>query len=180
MFIHSLCVLPFSVLFFRYNCSFQLVSRDSCECQFQVDNFVPGETILTELWRGGAHLVTENMQTIEIIKPKKPINVSVEVTENGDFRISWSHNYTSNKKPFVENLRTNLSYGLKGKIDLTVKPLSTQVTVQLEQGRTYYELVGKKLQPNSDYIVTASVSSDYNDYQTFSDESDPLEFSTRL
>ncbi|XP_049331494.1 interleukin-4 receptor subunit alpha isoform X1 [Astyanax mexicanus] len=156
----------------RYNftCSFQLVSQDSCECQFQVKGFVSGETFFTELWKGGAVLVTKDMQTFKIIKPKKPINVSVEVTENGDFRISWSHNYTSTQKPFVESLRTNLSYGLKGSKD--------RVPVQLEQGRTYYELVGKKLQPNSDYIVTASVSSDYNDYQTFSDESDPLEFST--
>uniref|UniRef100_A0A3B1IYP4 Interleukin-4 receptor subunit alpha n=1 Tax=Astyanax mexicanus TaxID=7994 RepID=A0A3B1IYP4_ASTMX len=100
-----------------FTCSFQLVSQDSCECQFQVKGFVSGETFFTELWKGGVVLVTKEMQTFKIIKPKKPINVSVEVTENVDFRISWSHNYTSTQKPFVESLRTNLSYGLKGSKD---------------------------------------------------------------
>ncbi|KAL7830650.1 hypothetical protein SRHO_G00317770 [Serrasalmus rhombeus] len=38
---------------------------------------------------------------------------------------------------------------------------STQV-IPLEKGRTEYEIAGRTLQPNSDYVVTAGVSTDYN------------------
>ncbi|XP_072532508.1 uncharacterized protein [Salminus brasiliensis] len=154
-----------------FACSFQVVSPGICECKFQVEGFVCTETFLTVLQRGETNLITKEIDTCDSIKPKKPVNVSVEMTKNGDFLITWRTNYTSpSSKTFVENLSTELIYALKGS--------TSNVSRSLEKGRTEYELVGKNLQPNSQYVVVLRVSSDYNNNQIFSDYSEPFEFST--
>uniref|UniRef100_A0A671SIH5 Uncharacterized protein n=1 Tax=Sinocyclocheilus anshuiensis TaxID=1608454 RepID=A0A671SIH5_9TELE len=41
-----------------------------------------------------------------------------------------------------------------------------------------FEIMGKNLQPNTNYILTATISTDYNDHSISSDQSAPVEFTT--
>lgn len=41
-----------------------------------------------------------------------------------------------------------------------------------------FEIVGKNLEPNTNYILTATMSTGYNDHSISSDQSAPVEFTT--
>ncbi|XP_036422679.1 uncharacterized protein LOC118805753 isoform X3 [Colossoma macropomum] len=162
-----------------YSCSFERFPPKACECKFQVPGFVLTENFTAILYREEKLLFTKNINTDESIKPKQPTIISVKLTENGNFRITWDTNYTSHhitshhdKEPFSDSLRTELTYGVKGG-----EVNSTQV-IPLEKGRTEYEIVSRNLQPNSDYVVMVRVSTDYNQNSRFSDYSQPYEFKT--
>lgn len=43
----------------------------------------------------------------------------------------------------------------------------------------FFEIVGINLQPNTDYIVTARMSTYYNGHKILSDQSEPVEFTRR-
>ncbi|KAL7829793.1 hypothetical protein AOLI_G00306780 [Acnodon oligacanthus] len=154
----------------RYSCSFERFPPKTCECKFTRLHFVPTENFAATLYRGEKLLFTKTINTDESIKPKRPSIVSVNQTENGNFRITWDTNYTSPlRKTFSDSLSTELTYGVKG---------GKNDVIRLEKGRTEYEIVGRNLQPNSDYVVMARVSTDYNQNLRFSDYSQPYEFRT--
>ncbi|KAL6457240.1 hypothetical protein MHYP_G00342030 [Metynnis hypsauchen] len=166
----SLITIPDEV----FTCSFVDVSPNVCECKFQIQGFVL-ESFKANLWRGEKNLLFKEIDIANSIKPKRPTIVSVSLTENGNFLITWDTNYTSPlQKTFSDSLSTELAYGVKGG-----KDNSTQV-IRLEKGRTEYEIVGRNLQPNSDYVVRARVSTDYNHNVRSSDYSQPYEFKTSI
>ncbi|XP_036422681.1 uncharacterized protein LOC118805754 isoform X2 [Colossoma macropomum] len=154
-----------------FTCSFVHVIPNFCECKFQIQGFVL-ESFEANLWRGEKTLLFKEIDIGKSIKPKRPTIVSVMLTENGNFRITWDTNYTSPlQKPFSDSLSTELTYGVKG---------GEVNVISLEKGRTEYEIVGRNLQPNSDYVVMARVSTDYNQNSRFSDYSQPYEFETPI
>ncbi|KAL7829794.1 hypothetical protein AOLI_G00306790 [Acnodon oligacanthus] len=163
----SLITIPDEV----FTCSFVNVSPDVCECKFQIQGFVL-ESFEANLWSGEKNLLLKEIDIANSIKPKRPTIVSVNQTENGNFRITWDTNYTSPlRKTFSDSLSTELTYGVKG---------GKNDVIRLEKGRTEYEIVGRNLQPNSDYVVMARVSTDYNQNLRFSDYSQPYEFRTPI
>ncbi|XP_066530976.1 interleukin 4 receptor, tandem duplicate 1 [Hoplias malabaricus] len=153
-----------------YPCEFENVSHNECNCKFQVPGFVITEDIQAEVWRGGDILVSKTTTTESGIKPKRPTIVSVNQTQNGDFLIIWDTNYSKDMKTFLEKLSTVLIYGVKGS--------SETLNISVQNGITEYEIVGSKLQPNSEYTVMAKVSTAYNKNERFSDYSEPYEFIT--
>ncbi|XP_072532504.1 uncharacterized protein [Salminus brasiliensis] len=144
----------------------------SCECKLHIPTgFVLKQDFKAVLWRGGKHLFNKDINIEQSIKPKRPTIVSVKQTKHGNFLITWNTHYTDPLYTvFIESLTMELNY--RDKRGIHNEP------ILLEKGRTEYELVGRNLQPNSEYVVTARVSSDYNNNSRFSDYSEPYEFST--
>ncbi|XP_076865372.1 interleukin-4 receptor subunit alpha isoform X2 [Brachyhypopomus gauderio] len=149
-----------------FTCPFKSIYSRACECKFRVNGFVIGETFKARLSQKGNVMLTTDIKTLESIKPKRPIIISVNMTENGNFLITWDTNYTHTT--FQESLSTYLTYSVKGDID-------NEITERLEH-QTKYEIVGRKLRPNSNYVVWARVITDYNNKS--SDYSEPYSFST--
>ncbi|KAK1805242.1 hypothetical protein P4O66_019578 [Electrophorus voltai] len=151
-------------------CRFEHIYSSACECMFQVNGFVVGETFKANLLRKGNVLFTKYIKTRESIKPKRPIIISISLTENGNFRITWDTKYTHGTV-FYESLSVELTYSVKGSThNVSTNPMKVD--------QTNYEFVGRNLQPNSNYIVWARVVTNYNDI--YSDYSEPYEFSTSL
>ncbi len=55
-----------------------------------------------------------------VVKPKTPV-VSVQKTENGNFNVTWDDQYDSVGRSFLEDLRINLTYGIKGELEIVRK-----------------------------------------------------------
>ncbi len=62
-----------------------------------------------------------------VVKPKTPV-VSVQKTENGNFNVTWGDQYDyridqydSVTRSFLEDLRINLTYGIKGGLEIVRK-----------------------------------------------------------
>ncbi len=55
-----------------------------------------------------------------VVKPKTPV-VSVQKTENGNFNVTWGDQYDSVGRSFLEDLRINLTYGIKGGLEIVRK-----------------------------------------------------------
>lgn len=51
-----------------------------------------------------------------VVKPKTPV-LSVQKTENGNFNVTWDDQYDSVGRVFLEYLRINLTYGIKGGLE---------------------------------------------------------------
>uniref|UniRef100_A0AAR2J7Q5 Fibronectin type-III domain-containing protein n=1 Tax=Pygocentrus nattereri TaxID=42514 RepID=A0AAR2J7Q5_PYGNA len=165
----SLYTIPDEV----FTCSFVNVSPNACECKFEMQGFVL-ERFKANLSRGEKELLFKEIDIA--IKPKPPTIVSVNLTEKGNFLITWDTNYPSPlQKTFSDSLSTELTYGVKGG-----KNNVSELVIHLEKGRTEYEIVGRNLQPNSDYVVMARVSTEYNQNLRFSDYSQPYEFRTSM
>uniref|UniRef100_A0A3B1JXV8 Uncharacterized LOC111195543 n=1 Tax=Astyanax mexicanus TaxID=7994 RepID=A0A3B1JXV8_ASTMX len=139
-----------------------------CECKLKVQSgFILNVLIKVDVWRE-EEVFNKAFNTTQIIKPKKPTIRSVKQTQNGDFHVTWDTHYIDS--PFKDNLKIELNYSDKGG--------RLNVPLHLTQGQNYYDLVRSKLQPNSDYIITARAGSSYNNFSRFSDYSEPYEFST--
>uniref|UniRef100_A0A3B4DQA4 Fibronectin type-III domain-containing protein n=1 Tax=Pygocentrus nattereri TaxID=42514 RepID=A0A3B4DQA4_PYGNA len=145
-----------------YSCSFEHFPPKTCECKFQVPGFVLTETFSATLYRGEKFVFTKTIKTGESIKPKPPTIVSVNLTENGNFLITWDTNYN---EPFSSSLSTKLTYGIKGSKVNVSEHHFTKILSRLT------------LQPNSDYVVR--VRTEFNNNSIFSDYSQPYEFRTR-
>ncbi|KAF5908032.1 interleukin-4 receptor subunit alpha, partial [Clarias magur] len=110
------------------------------------------------------------MSLEQITKPVKPINMSVTETPNGNFLIFWDTNYTTEEPSFSSELISELTYYVEGNNDSTK-------SVTLTEDQKKYELIGKKLESNSNYIVRVRVKH----YRArFSDYSDPYRFTTPI
>lgn len=127
--------------------------------------------------------------------------MTVNETENGNFLIAWDTNYRTDDRIFSDDLITELTYYIEGSkgtrknvSELYVSSHNSKKvnnwTLHLQgffcffiqvivsaKGRFEYELIGRNLEPNSNYIVMARIQSLLND--RFSDYSDPYRFSTR-
>ncbi|XP_026100662.1 uncharacterized protein LOC113071526 [Carassius auratus] len=156
-------------MFQKYNaCIFERSHlSDKCECKIQVREFVKAEFYNTTLLEGMDVLLNKTLMTEDFIKPKTPV-LSVQKTENGNFNVTWDDQYSDSVASFLESLTINLSYGIKGGIEKISK------TVQNTVGS--FEIVGKNLQQNTDYVLTATMSTGYNGHSISSDQSAPVEF----
>uniref|UniRef100_A0A8C2PRB2 Uncharacterized protein n=1 Tax=Cyprinus carpio TaxID=7962 RepID=A0A8C2PRB2_CYPCA len=59
-----------------------------------------------------------------------------------------------------------------------VKTLFIQISKTVPNTVGSFEIVGKNLQPNTNYVLTATMSTGYNDHSISSDQSAPAEFTT--
>ncbi|XP_052406799.1 uncharacterized protein LOC127952417 isoform X2 [Carassius gibelio] len=141
---------------------------DKCECKIKVQGFVITEIYTATLLEGTDVLYSKKLKTEDFIKPKTPV-LSVQKTENGNFNVTWDDQYSDSvTRNFLETLTINLSYGIKGGLEKISK------TVQNTVGS--FEIVGKNLQQNTDYVLTATMSTSYNGHSISSDQSAPVEF----
>ncbi|XP_059414574.1 uncharacterized protein LOC132149394 [Carassius carassius] len=156
--------------FEKYTCIFERSHHsDNCECNITVDEFVLTENFNTTLLEGSNVLLNKTFMTSDFIKPKSPV-LSVQKTENGNFNVTWDDQYGLVGRNFVESLQINLIYGIKGGHKNIFK------TVQNTVG--CHEIVAENLQPNTNYVLTATMSTDYNDHSISSDQSAAVEFTT--
>ncbi|XP_051572016.1 interleukin-4 receptor subunit alpha-like [Myxocyprinus asiaticus] len=159
--------------FNEYSCIFERSHHNNsvCECNFKVpDEFVPEETFYITLLEGENVLFKKTFHTLEFIKPKTPAILSVEKTPNGNFKVTWDNKYKNKENSFAHSLQIELTYGIKGEKDTMPNKVMNRVG--------FYEIVGRNLQPNANYILTARASTEYNNHQIFSDQSTPYEFTT--
>ncbi|XP_073674605.1 uncharacterized protein [Garra rufa] len=160
--------------FKKFTCVFERSPHsDSCECKIKVQGFVITETFAITLLEGTNILLNQkSMQTEEFIKPKTPV-LTVQKNENGNFKVTWDDQYEkygSVGRNFLEDLKINLTYGIKGgRQNITRTESNTAGS---------FEIVAKNLQPNTNYILTATMSTGYNDHTISSDQSTPVEFIT--
>lgn len=153
--------------FYKYSCIFERSASD-CECTYKVPLFVLEEDFITELLKGVNVLFTKKMTTENFIKPKTPV-LSVETTKNGNFIVKWNSKYKQEKN-FVNSLKIHLTYGYEGEKE--------KRTVGMQDSVKQYEIIGSRLKAKTTYVLTAKMSSSYNDHQIYSDESVPIEFIT--
>ncbi|XP_051743676.1 uncharacterized protein LOC127509187 isoform X4 [Ctenopharyngodon idella] len=158
----------------EYTCIFERSHHSpSCECKIEVQGFSTSEIFTTTLLEGTNILLNENFTTHDFIKPKTPV-LSVQKTENGNFNVTWDDKYTSySTGHFVESLEIHLSYRIKGEDETMSKKVSN-----LSNSVGFSEIVGRILQPNTDYILTARMSTNYNEHKILSDQSAPVEFTS--
>ncbi|XP_047663702.1 uncharacterized protein LOC125140128 [Tachysurus fulvidraco] len=150
----------------RFTCDLQQLNSSSCECTVHVNSgFVLGKEYTVNVLRNKNLLFTTNFGTTENIKPKKPVIRTVKETKNGNFLIAWDTAYNDS-----DDLIAELTYYIEGS-----KGTRKNVIVPTK-GQFKYELVGRNLESNSNYIVMARIKSIFND--RFSDYSDPYRFST--
>ncbi|XP_062868510.1 uncharacterized protein LOC134331150 [Trichomycterus rosablanca] len=105
------------------------------------------------------------MYFLQTVKPKRPVITSVKQTKNENFYITWKTDYQG---ALFEELIPELTYSITGS--------NTNETKPLRKGLTSYEIVGRNLQPSTNYTVWARVKCDLN--QKFSDYSEPYMFKT--
>ncbi|XP_027014046.2 uncharacterized protein LOC113650130, partial [Tachysurus fulvidraco] len=152
-----------------YTCHFIEIHRGECECSLQVkDGFVMYEILVINLLKGDEIYYTTNMKTEESIKPRRPIITSVIQKKNGDFSVNLNTTYPD-RKTFLDYMDVELQYGIVGS--------NVYVTEHVVNVRNPLEIVGRKLQSNSKYIIKARVKSNYPS-KMFSDYSEPFVFST--
>ncbi|XP_050961598.1 uncharacterized protein LOC127162800 [Labeo rohita] len=160
--------------FEKYTCLFETSHlSNSCECKIEVKGFVITEKFTITLLEGTNVLLNKPlMSTQDFIKPKTPA-LTVERTENGNFKVTWDDQYKKSGgagRNFLDDLKINLTYSTKeGR-----EPISRV----LQNTAGSFEIVGKNLHPKTNYILTATMSTDYNDHTISSDQSAPVEFTT--
>ncbi|XP_042575998.1 interleukin-4 receptor subunit alpha-like isoform X2 [Cyprinus carpio] len=155
----------------NYTCIFNRSHHsDKCECGIKVfQEFVSKENFTTTLLEGSNVLLSKTSKTEDFIKPKTPV-LSVQKTENGNFYVTWDDQYKLGGSHFLEDLKINLTFGIKGELEKISKTVPNTVGS--------FEIVGKNLQPNTNYVLTATMSTGYNDHSISSDQSTPAEFTT--
>lgn len=137
------------------------------------------------------------MFSFSAVKPKPPV-LFVEKTENGNFHVTWDDNYKG-KNVFTDSLSINLTYVIKGENETVremvyrwykiflyicrffinkIKTLSIQMSKKVSNTVGFHDIVGSSLQPKTEYILTAKMSSDYNDEKIYSDQSEAVYFTT--
>ncbi|KAA0705443.1 hypothetical protein E1301_Tti016983 [Triplophysa tibetana] len=152
----------------EYACAFKTTDRTTdCECKIKVPGFVIGEIFNTSLLKGGNVLFVKELETGTFIKPKTPV-LKVQKTENGNFKVTWEAKYEG-KKSFVNGLKINL-YGITG--EGQKEPMQGLNTVG------FIEIISSNLDPKTSYSLTATMSTNYNNYMIESDKSKPLAFIT--
>ncbi|KAI7803913.1 IL-4RA-like protein 1 membrane anchored form [Triplophysa rosa] len=152
----------------EYSCVFKAYERATdCECKVEVPGFVMGENFNTALLKGGNVLFVKVLETGKFLKPKTPV-LKVQKTENGNFKVTWDAKY-KRPKNFVDGLKIKL-YGIIGKGQK--EPLEGLNTVG------FIEIISSNLDPKTNYSLTATMSTHYNNYMIESDESKPLAFTT--
>uniref|UniRef100_A0A8C9YD19 Fibronectin type-III domain-containing protein n=1 Tax=Sander lucioperca TaxID=283035 RepID=A0A8C9YD19_SANLU len=163
------------------NCTVNIMEKhsnfkpcDTAQCcsVHQEEILVVGESFTATVWKGGNHIESKIINSINLIqiqnniKPKTPTIVSVNES-NGNFHVKWKQNV---KESLRDNLAANVTYHKKGDVYAVVKPTTLD-----EFG--YYEILGRNLDPSTTYAV--SVKSYLDLSGKFSDSSEEWEFTTR-
>ncbi|KAK7168105.1 hypothetical protein R3I94_002224 [Phoxinus phoxinus] len=152
----------------KYTCMFEKSHyRANCECKIKVQEFVVSEIFSTTLLNGTDVLLSKTFVTEDFIKPKTPV-LSVQKTENGDYNVTWDDKYE--KSYFARGLEIHLTYKIEGGNETMSRNVSNSLG--------FDEIVGRSLQPNTNYILTARMSTGYNEHKILSDQSAPVEFTS--
>ncbi|XDV12680.1 hypothetical protein PO909_001278 [Leuciscus waleckii] len=152
----------------KYTCIFERSHLSAnCECKMKVQGFVLTEIFSTTLLNGPNVLLSKTFVTMDFIKPKTPV-LSVQKTENENFYVTWDDKYE--KRSFSESLEIHLTYRTEGGDETISKNVSNSLG--------FFEIVSINLQPKTNYILTARMSTNYNDRKILSDESAPVEFTS--
>ncbi|TSS23702.1 Interleukin-4 receptor subunit alpha [Bagarius yarrelli] len=147
-------------------------SSRGCGCLINVESgFVLSELFKVQVSRGKNVLFTKFVNTTESIKPKKPFRVTVNQTQNDNFLIVWETEYQVLGYVYVFSLDliSEIVYHVEG------SKISTILNVT-PSGRFKYELIGRNLKPNTNYIVRARIKSPLSN--RFSDYSPAVKFTT--
>ncbi|XP_067276673.1 uncharacterized protein [Pseudorasbora parva] len=159
--------------FYTYTCFFEGSHHSAnCECKFKVQGFVATEIFSTTLLKGTHVLFSKTFMTMDFIKPKTPV-LSVQKTKNGNVNVTWDNKYEKGNyrgRYFAESLEINLTYRIEGG--------HKNISKKVPNSQGFYDIVGTHLQPNTNYILTATMSTSYNNHKILSDESAPVEFTT--
>ncbi|XP_048049346.1 uncharacterized protein LOC125270120 isoform X2 [Megalobrama amblycephala] len=162
--------ITYTDLLKEYTCIFKRSHHSlSCECKVEVQGFVLEENFTTTLLEGTNVLLSKTFMTEDFIKPKTPV-LSVQKTENGNFYVTWDDKYRNSTGSLKNSLEIHLSYRIKGKDETVYSNASNSAG--------FYDIVSKHLQPNTDYILTARMSTSYNRHKILSDQSAPVEFTS--
>ncbi|XP_077069489.1 uncharacterized protein LOC143722144 [Siphateles boraxobius] len=152
----------------KYTCIFERSHhRANCECKIKVEGFVFNELLSTTLLNRTNVLFSKTFVTEDSIKPKTPV-LSVQKTENGNFNVTWDDKY--GLRYFAESLEIHLTYRIEGGDETMSKNVPNSLG--------FFEIVGRNLQPNTNYILTARMSTNYNEHEILSDQSAPVEFTS--
>ncbi|XP_073686955.1 uncharacterized protein [Garra rufa] len=174
-----------------YTCIFERSPHsDKCECKIKMPGFFTRQMFNTTLLEGTNVLSKTLMVTQDFIRPKTPV-LNVLKTENRNFNVNWNDQYDKNglvQRQFLEKLRIDLTYGIKGGNENVRKMIYIyvyvcawmfiQITRTVQNIAGSFEIVAKNLQPNTNYILTATMSTGYNNHTISSDQSTPVEFTT--
>lgn len=153
----------------RYSCVFERSHHNSiCECKIEVEGFITEEIFSTTLLKGTKVLLQRDFKTIDYIKPKTPV-LFVKKTENRNFHVTWDDSY-GQRNVFTDNLFITLTYRIKGEIETNSTKEANTVG--------FCVIVGSLLQPKTEYILTAKMSSNYNGQKIYSDQSVAVHFTT--
>ncbi|XP_067276671.1 uncharacterized protein [Pseudorasbora parva] len=156
--------------FKKYTCFFEGSHHSAnCECKCKVQGFVATEIFSTTLLKGTRVLFNKTFETRHFIKPKTPV-LSVKKTENGNFYVTWDNKYETIGNIFAKSLEINLTYRIEGG--------HKNISKKVPNSQGFYDILGTHLQPNTNYILTATMSTSYNNHKILSDESAPVEFTT--
>nr|ABS86038.1 IL-4RA-like protein 2 soluble form [Danio rerio]AEZ49866.1 soluble IL-4 receptor alpha isotype [Danio rerio] len=155
----------------RFSCVFERSHHNAiCECKIEVEGFITEEIFSTTLLKGTKVLLQRDFKTIDYIKPKTPV-LFVKKTENRNFHVTWDDSY-GQRNVFTDNLFITLTYRIKGEIETNSTKEANTVG--------FCVIVGSLLQPKTEYILTAKMSSNYNGQKIYSDQSAAVHFTTGL
>ncbi|CAL8272269.1 unnamed protein product [Arctogadus glacialis] len=134
------------------------VRTGRCSCSLDINGFNVADIYNTTLRKAGALVEFKNISAYDNIKPKAPILTSV-TRENENYLVTWDTKY--NDTSF--ELTVWLNYRKKGEN-------GTEVDVSFME---YYEILGKSLEPSTEYLVSVQSYSAF-----YSERSGDLTFTT--
>ncbi|XP_041134154.1 uncharacterized protein LOC121331068 [Polyodon spathula] len=137
-----------------------------CECKMPklVDEFLIGDIYIVEVWHQENAILLSYVIPSETIKPRAPHNLSVSLSENNNFNLTWKIN---SNKTFYEKLDFQVSLKKKEEPDEKAQ-LRNVLGVSLQ-------IIRSSLVPGHSYVVKVrSFSKDY--HSQYSDWSPELEW----
>ncbi|XP_033886268.3 uncharacterized protein LOC117417948 [Acipenser ruthenus] len=137
-----------------------------CECKMPklADEFVISDMYIVEVWHRENAILLSHVFPCETIKPRAPHNLSVSLSENNNFNLTWKRN---SNKPFYEKLDFQVSLRKKEEPDEKAQ-LRNVSGVSLE-------IIRSSLVPGHSYVVKVrSFSKEY--HSQYSDWSPEVEW----
>ncbi|XP_074867069.1 interleukin-4 receptor subunit alpha isoform X2 [Carettochelys insculpta] len=147
-----------------------MTSTSSCICVILPEFFVASLAYDLALQTNGTVLWNGTVIPITIVKPRSPINLTIDKGENDSFYVvRWLENYREGDMLYGEQVTYEIKYWNKH------NPEEIFVEQLLNQRRTKFEILAMQLRRGCDYLV--SVRCCYGSYDSkWSEWSDVAEF----
>ncbi|KAJ0002073.1 hypothetical protein NQD34_001869 [Periophthalmus magnuspinnatus] len=141
-----------------------------CCCKWIDDTAVIlGNEFVAEVYENGQSVYRQPIKIYETIKPQTPTILSVDKLNN-IYQIKWK---TNAKRSIRDELSATVTYWKKGD---TFKNISI-VKPSTVEDMNIYEILGRTLEANTDYVVSVRT---YTLFNVYSDSSQEMEFTTDL